>query len=340
MAKLRRLPGEYYGPHPYRISGSLDGVTPGRRTVGRLIVGRLGAEASEGLAPLAAFCDLRELELEWPVDVDLEPLTAVGLEQLQIANGRGIDLGPIARIATLEQLSVITPDRCSVPSSWPLSPTLQRIMLAGDDDGPFLRDAVSAIPWSQLRSLEAVALMGQASHVDLGFLEALPWLRYLDVRGILHAGRGPSPIVPPFTGLPAGLLGGLIEVPDHKAARSAWRARAGQPAGPDADGLGFRALWWPTDEDRSTRPWTIREPDLDGDPWTTYGSLQHAAQGQDGETETDALRAARSRLRAADPALLRRLDFDPEADGTGIYARSRADLEAALGLLGLGRPNP
>ena len=41
------------------------------------------------------------------------------------------------------------------------------------------------------------------------------------------------------------------------------------------------------------------------------------------------------RLREADRALLRRLDFDPEAGGTGILARSREDLEAALGILGL-----
>jgi hypothetical protein len=336
MAKLRRLPGEYYGHRPYRISGSLDGIVPGRRSVGRLIVGRFGPQASEGLAPLRAFSDLRELELEWALDVDLEPLTALALEQLRIADGRGIDLEPIARIATLEQLSVIAPADCSVPSCWPLSPRLRQIMLiARNGDARFISDAVSAIPWSQLRSLEGLALMGEACRVDLGFLEALPWLRYLDVRGILHAGRDGSPIVPPFAGLPGGLLGGLIEVPDDEAAGRAWLAHAGPPEGHDQRGLGFRALHWPTEEARNARPWAIREPDLDGDPWTTYGSLHHAGQGQDGDTETDALRAARSRLRAADPALLRRLDFDPEANGTGIYAHSRADLEAAIELLGL-----
>jgi hypothetical protein len=47
------------------------------------------------------------------------------------------------------------------------------------------------------------------------------------------------------------------------------------------------------------------------------------------------LKVARRRLRESDPALLRRLDFDPEANGTGILARSREDLEAALRILGL-----
>jgi hypothetical protein len=337
MAKLRRLPGQYHGPHPYRISGSLDGVVPGRRAVGRLIVGRLGAQASEGLAPLGAFSDLRELELERAVDVDLEPLTALALEQLRIDNGRALDLEPIARIETLEHLSVLAPSDCVMPSSWPLSPTLRQLMLsARDDDARFISDAVSAIPWSQLRALEGLGLMGDGCRVDLGFLEALPWLRYLSIWGIRHAGRDGSPIVPPFAGLPGGLLGGLIEVPDDEGATSAWLAHVGPPAGPDQPGLQFRALHWPTDEERDARAWTIREPDLDGDPWTTYGSLHDAAQGQDGDTETDALRAARGRLRAADAALLRRLDFDSEANGTGIYAHSRTDLEAALELLGLG----
>jgi hypothetical protein len=63
-SSLRRLPGRYMGLHPYQASGSLDGLTPGRREIGRLIVKRLGPDAREGLAPLQAFKDLRRLELE------------------------------------------------------------------------------------------------------------------------------------------------------------------------------------------------------------------------------------------------------------------------------------
>ncbi len=37
---LRRLPGRYIGPHPYQVSGSLDGLTPGRREVGTGILAR------------------------------------------------------------------------------------------------------------------------------------------------------------------------------------------------------------------------------------------------------------------------------------------------------------
>jgi hypothetical protein len=63
-SSLRRLPGRYMGLHPYQVSGSLDGLSPGRREIGRLIVKRLGPDAREGLAPLEAFKDLRRLELE------------------------------------------------------------------------------------------------------------------------------------------------------------------------------------------------------------------------------------------------------------------------------------
>lgn len=175
MGKLRRLPGEYYGHHRYQISGSLDAVVPGRRTVGRLIVGRLGPQASEGLAPLGAFSDLRELELEWPVNVNLEPLAAIALEQLRIDNARSVDLEPIARIETLERLSIIAPDDCAVPSYWPLSPTLREIMLmARDGDGRLLSDAVSAIPWPQLRSPLTTTDASHAAHPTATHITPLP----------------------------------------------------------------------------------------------------------------------------------------------------------------------
>jgi hypothetical protein len=82
-------------------------------------------------------------------------------------------------------------------------------------------------------------------------------------------------------------------------------------------------------------PWTIREYP-DGDGWGVYGSLlrSEAGEHEDG-TEYDACRRARRRIGQANPALLKRLDFDPESAGTGIAAATREDLEAALGILGL-----
>lgn len=96
-SRLRRLPGSYYGRHPYLVSRSLDGLVPGRREVGKLIVKHLGPDASDGLKPLHAFRDLRELELEWAAGVDLDPLITLPLEGLRIEYGHRLDLSPIAR---------------------------------------------------------------------------------------------------------------------------------------------------------------------------------------------------------------------------------------------------
>jgi hypothetical protein len=333
---LRRLPGRYTGPHPYQVSGSLDGLTPGRREIERLIVKRLGPDAREGLAPLAAFKDLRRLELEWPEAVDLSLLAGLELELLRIEYGQRLDLGPLAGVS-LKHLDLVSPRDCTVPSRWPLDPSLESFGLMVERPfGGLLRDAVAAVPWAALRSLRGLALGGRGNFVDLGFLADLPQLEVLDVRGLRHRGPGPSPFAPPFEGLSVDLAGGLSEVDDEEAVRAAWEEHR-RAAGRTGESMAFRALWdEPADEEAAPEPaWEISAPADDGDPWSVYGSLCLAAEGRDGETEYDALRVARRRLREADPALPRRLDFDPEANGTGIMARSREDLEAALRILGL-----
>ncbi len=90
-----------------------------------------------------------------------------------------------------------------------------------------------------------------------------------------------------------------------------------------------RSAWKP-----GRGPWTISRFD---DEWITYGSFWDAADGFDGETESAALAVARRRLRAKAPALLKRLDLDPESSGTGISAPSRRDLVRALRILGIRR---
>ncbi|MGZ4331766.1 MAG: hypothetical protein ACXVFN_13555 [Solirubrobacteraceae bacterium] len=157
----------------------------------------------------------------------------------------------------------------------------------------------------------------------------------LDVRDVRHRGPGPSPLAPPFDGLALGLRARLSEVDDPETVQAAWveHRRATGRSGPT---MNFRELWWSEDDDaRFDQSWDIHPPERDGGAWSTYGSFYFAAEARDGEVETDALRAARRRLRVADPALLRRLKFDPEANGTGISARTREDLEAALRILGL-----
>ncbi|MGZ6641717.1 MAG: hypothetical protein ACXVFT_07745 [Solirubrobacteraceae bacterium] len=164
MTALRRLPGEYYGRHPYLVSKSLDGLQPGRREVGKIIVRHLGPDAAECLHPLHAFGDLRELELEWAADVDLEPLAALPLEALRIEYGQRLDLEPLARMPALRSLSIIAPRSCTVPAEWPLGPPLTQLFLSVERPAAgLLREAVTAIPWRRLTGLTSLAVMGEAT---------------------------------------------------------------------------------------------------------------------------------------------------------------------------------
>jgi hypothetical protein len=85
--------------------------------------------------------------------------------------------------------------------------------------------------------------------------------------------------------------------------------------------------------------WAIIEPDPE-DPksgWQVYGSLADAFEDVPFDEEHEACKRAKTQLQIADPERASRIEFDSEADGTGIYARSREDLDWALARLGLGR---
>jgi hypothetical protein len=322
------------------VSRSLDGLRPGRRTVEVLIVKHLTADTAQGLRPLREFPDLRALELEWPADIDLEPLAELPIESLNIEYGQQLDLAPLARMPSLHQLSINDPRGCVVPRRWELGPPLRSLdLMVERPAGAFLRDAVAAIPWGDLTSLESLAVMGESNLLDLGFLAEVPWLTALEIRGLRHGGDGPSPLEPPFPSLPLDVAVGLNEVDDANEVRAAW-AEHRRNSGRTGPTIQFRDLRWDGGDEHITRAegdgwWGILPPAKEGGVWHTYGSLYFAAEGRDGDTEYDALQAAERRLRDADPALLKRLDFDQEADGTGIAATTREDLETALRILKL-----
>jgi hypothetical protein len=253
-SSLRRLPGRYMGLHPYQVSGSLDGLTPGRREIGRLIVKRLGPDAREGLAALEAFKDLRRLELEWPEEVDLSPLAGLELEWLQIEYPQRMDLGPLSTLHGGQLLDVNNPRDCTVPAEWPLSASIKHLGLGVErPHGALLRAAVQAIPWPTLTSLKRVALSGDGNYVDLGFLAELPRLEGLWVYGLRHRGPGPSPFAPPFEGLPLDLEGGICDVEDHEAVQAAWKEHR-RAAGRTGETMGFRR------SGRIPRNWRGRRP--------------------------------------------------------------------------------
>lgn len=200
--------------------------------------------------------------------------------------------------------------------------------------GKPVEQAIDAIDWSTMPALVTLGIrVGGLYEVrpidaDLGFLRSLPALRHLDLAsGILHRGPGPSPLEPPFDGLSRQLTSLRIEADEPEPLRAALREYLGV-ATDDPEGPSVRQRY-PYEE--PAPPWSIREDD---DGCSVYGSFareEHAAH--DDVTEYDALRRARARLRAVDPALDRRLDFDPESAGTGIMAARREDLERALAIL-------
>ena len=140
--------------------------------------------------------------------------------------------------------------------------------------------------------------------------------------GVWHRGPEPSPLEPPFTGLTKTLRRVSLDAWEPDALRAALEEYL----------LVASVMVVQRYEPETHEPWAI---DHDDDEWVTYGSLWEAMDAGDDETEYDAMKAAKRMIRSADPKLLARLDFDHESDGTGIAARTREDLERALGILGL-----
>jgi hypothetical protein len=201
---------------------------------------------------------------------------------------------------------------------------------------------LASIAWERLEALRSLGIVVGARDpfppiaVDLSFLTHLPRLERLDLfERIEHAGPGPSPLEPPFTGLAKTLTWLRLDAWDPEPLKRALHAHLPLRT-PDGYPVASVYQRYPY---RKRVPWELQEG-VEG--WSTYGSLLEmpeiaAAVDPDGvaAVENDALRIAKAKLKAADPALLGRLDFDQESDGTGISTPAREDLRSALALLGL-----
>jgi hypothetical protein len=313
----------------YYVTGSLDGVSgPGRRTVRRLELRRL---SGVDLSVLRQFPDLRIAEFERVADLDLEPLAGLPLTEVGITHGTGINLEPLQRLENLESLSLFEVDPViECPLTLPAS--MREIAIVIDDpqmSGEPLARIVEAIDWSRLGGLRDLALRVGGNNemepvtVDLGFLGGLPQLERLDLyRYVWHDGPDPSPLEPPFQGLSKQLNWVRIDAWEPERVRKALDTYLGRPA----------VTTYQREQPTARPEWAIMEL---GDEWHAYGSLHRAEHALSDTTEYAAARRARGKIRATDPQLARRLDFDPESAGTGIAATTRADLHAALAILGL-----
>jgi hypothetical protein len=330
---LRMVPDTNPEQGIYTLSGTLDGVRPPREPVKDLRITRLTGKSAEGLRPLLAFTDLRKLELEAIRGVDLAPLSQLHLDTLDIVRARNVDLSPIGAIPTLKRLTLDGLRDVHIPPALTLPPTLEDLGIGNDGfrlTGAPVKALISAIDWSRLGGLRYLGLHvggGDESlrpiRVDLRLLAHLQRLRQLQIFGVWHDGSGHSPLDMPFPGLARTLRWVQID---------AWRPRKVQRA--LTRRLRSRSI--SVDQRYAWKPghgaWTIDHFDAS---WSTYGSFWDAADGEDGETEYEALATARRRIRAKAPRLLKRLEFDPEGSGTGVSAPSRRDLVRMLRILGI-----
>lgn len=330
---LRKAGGTHGVPGAYSASGTLAGITgPGRRTVTWLELRRLSS--GEDLSVLAAFEDLERLELRHLTGVDLAPLAGLGLKHLDIKDVSGVDLAPLGDLPELERLMVFNFGDCTIPRL-SLSSTLRSLTIINDDPalaGTPVKLAIEAIEWERLIELRELATRVGGLHelrpieVDLSFLGHLPMLERLDMHtGMHHSGPHPSPIEPPFDGLSKRLEFLRLDAFDPTPLKAALRDYLDLDSGP--------SIYQRHAYEQPAPPWSLGEPTCGR--WSVYGSLLRAEEGEHEDTEYDACDRARRRLRAADEALLKRLDFDPENAGTAICAASREDLENALRILDL-----
>lgn len=341
--KLLRLPGTPPELGMYEFTGDLTTLKgPGRRVVRDLEAIRVFGPP-DALAVLAAFPDLRRLALGGIDGLRLEPLAALELERLAISGGRNLDLASLADMKGLEQLVLSGLEQCRVPDQLPLAPTLRSLTvlidpLAGQTPDA-LRCLTVSIDWAAIRDLRTLVLRAVGTRLpvttplDLGFLLELRELRQLEIlAGVYHAGGGASPLEPPFDGLSRKLE--YLRIESRHASRLSAQLRARFPALQ----LAVFPTLEPLEDASDVGDWALTDPDPEEPDavWQTYGSLADAFEDVPYDEEHEAMRMARARLRRVDRKRAARIEFDSEADGTGIYAPTRDDLEWALSVLGLG----
>jgi hypothetical protein len=185
----------------YEASGTLEGVTPGRRTVRHVEVRRLGASSVDRLRPLTGFGELTVLELERLEGVDLSPLAElpVALRRLLLGDMRAVDLAPLRELHDVDFLLLSQiHDDCRIPDELRLPSSLRGLSLGNDKrglTGAPIKRLIEAIDWQRLGGLRVLNLrVGGLEalapiEVDLGLLRHLPKLERLDI----HPGGSGTP---------------------------------------------------------------------------------------------------------------------------------------------------
>lgn len=333
----------------YEVKGSPREVKFGRRRIADLTV-RSVHDDRNALSPLADLADLRFLRLERVSSVDLSPLAGLGIESLEIAEVSHLDLEPIADLPALDALVLQSISECTVPNPWPLPASLRALSFSSfgaKAPASMVAELLSAVAWEALPQLVLLDIaLGDGSpgaplRHDFSFLRHLPLLESLSLwQGVRHSGENPSPLEPPFSGLPRGLRRVHVAVAEPAVVEPALMTYLGWSSWPADAGPGVVELEPLPDPAPDPTPGDSRgsfmphPPDANGEPWSMYGSVYDALDDPDVATEYDALELFKKRLATSDPKLLSRLEFDQEADGTGIEAPTLAELQSVRRHLG------
>lgn len=323
MGKIVKLGHSEDAPGEYQLRGGLAGIVgPGRRKVRilRCATPLTPENCPHGLEVLRAFPDLEWLELMGLDGLDTAVLGELGLKTLRLFGPQNTDLRWLTGDGCpTEALLIQGAKRIQLPNRVVFPLTLRELVwkwnstLDGECALPLLLER------SNLRELRELRFFWMGAcyegrgpdFVDVELLRCFPKLEVLDGENVVLVRDG-VPVLPPFpeAAPDVDVYPGFRE---HEQER--WLNRSSREAAPD-------------DED---------PVELVGDRWIV--DVSFAELLGDYETlEASALRQARTRLRAADPELLRRLDFDQEADGTMISAADRADIDRIFEVLEIPLP--
>ena len=332
-----RLPGDRY-----KTSGSIEGLVEGRRTIRNLRI----RNAEGGVGALGALASLESLVSDGGVRLDLDELAALPArcEFVALASLSETDLGRLRLPETVRMFGMSQPNEgCLVTGVPQLPEMLVDLGLSVDSladancSVAVLQRFIESLDWRRLSELERLDVVayshtpGYPLELDLGLLRCLSGLERADVFGVRHRrSAGASPLEPPFEGLPKSLSWLRI---DTELPVDELKAQIDAYLGCD---VSVEPLYLPRPSDQ---PWWISESDTGSGLWLSAGSFASYFSGLDFDEEARALRHARGVIKRADAALLRRLDFDEDADSTMVMAKSRADMVAALECLGIQAPN-
>jgi hypothetical protein len=319
--------------------------------------------ATQSVLPLAKLTGLQQLAVEmYPTD-SVEPVSELhDLMYLRISGGKG--WASLRSCVQLEEAHLIDVKMANL-RRWNTWKRLRKLVLSGSGlkslagiEAMERLESLTLImvaaedlsPLGGLLNLQEITFRYVRGCRDLGGLAALPQLRRLTMdqsvgsdRDIVHVETlRPLAALPRLeevvllgTAIDDGDLSPLVALPKLR------KVRLGRHSGADVDKLRAArpdlAIEYSAPPAKSNElterigEITIRHPGGGIQEWSIYDDLAYALEV---ETNYAAEQQVRRLMKKIAPEVLRRIDFDTEAGGVGIYAKTEADIRAVATILG------